>query len=307
VTTKLQPGETLLFFPVTHRDEGGYLKNMLLFFDDARLVAPKRMKDRAWAIDEAIYGPLEDAGLLGDAELGDVIDPAKLRTDGPDFLDQPDGMMRLMLAQLWQQFQQTPASGGEGGAMDMLTPTGFILLFHCAKRQHESSGHFMSPGTDTPEMAHKAIELFADSAAHGVRPVVEADIQQVGVDMAGVPIDEFLAFRTEHRDAHSRYMREARGLLQELVSVPPEAQQAILTERRQRIADYGADLDRQAQKAWKRPTSLAAAVGGVAWSAATMDPTGAIIGMFSLVFGLPGKQQQDQGAYSYLFNAASKR
>jgi hypothetical protein len=307
MTASFQPGETLLFFPVMHRDEGGHLKNMLLFFDDARLVAPKRTKERAWAIDEAIYGPLEDVSLLADAELGDVIDLAKLRADGPDFLDQPDGMMRLMLAQLWQQFQQTPASGGEGGAMDMLTPTGFILLFHCAKRQNESSGHFMSPGTDTPEMANRALELFADSAGQGLRPVVEADIHQVGVDMAGVPMDEFLAFRTEQRDAHSRYMREARGLLQELRSVSPEAQQGLLTERRQRIADYGADLERQARHAWKQPTSLAAAVGGVAWSAATMDPTGAIIGMFSLVFGLPGKRQQDQGAYSCLFNAARRQ
>lgn len=187
MTAKIQPGETLLFFPVTHRDEGGYLKNMLLFFDDARLVAPRRMKERAWAIDEAIYGPLQDASLLADAELSEVIDPLKLRADGPDFLDQPDGMMRLMLAQLWQTFQQTPASGGEGGAIDMLTPTGFILLFHCAKRQNESSGHFMSPGTDTPEMANKALELFSDSAGQGLQPVVETDIQQVGIDMAGVP------------------------------------------------------------------------------------------------------------------------
>lgn len=294
-------GESLLFFPASQRDRGSYLKNLLLFFDDVRLVAPKKTRERAWQIDEAIYGPLEDAGILTEPSLESLLDMSLVPTDFQEAMSEPNGMERFMLGELWRKVQADPKVGGEGGAMDMLTPTAFAILYSCSYRRDPQSGALLSPGTDTPELVSKAQELWAGSNHSAISQVIQMDVQQVGVDTGSVPIDEYLAFRAEHRDVHRRYMQAVRGFCEQLQSQDTLAQTKLLAQRQQEIADYGAELNRATPRSLAQPGSVFVGIGGVAWSVATGDPTGALIGVFSVMLG--ATPQKDHGTYSYLFSA----
>ncbi len=303
---KALSGETLLFFPVSHRDQGGYLKNQLLFFDDVRLVAPALTRKRAWQVDESIYGPLEDAGLLAESSFSDVLDLSFMDRALEDAMKDQTSMQRFMLGQMWEKVCADAALGGEGTSMDFLTPTAFALLYNSALRQDPKTGALLSPSTDNPQYAENARKMwYAASDLASIAQVIESDSHQVGMDTSLVPMDEYLDFRRQNRTAHRRYMNSVRGFFEQVSASPEVRRPHLIAERRTEIREYAAELNKATIRSMAQPTSLIFAIAGVAWSACTLDPTGALIGTTSLLAG--AVPQRDNGTYSYLFAASKLR
>ena len=146
-----------------------------------------------------------------------------------------------------------------------------------------------------------AQELWTNRNLGTMAQVIERDVQQVGIDTGAVPMDEYLAFRAEKRDAHRRYMQAVRGFFEQLQSNDAESQNVVLAQRRQETAPYGLELHRATLRSIVQPGSLLVGLGVVAWSVASGDPTGALIGVFSVMLG--ATPQKDHGTYSYLFSA----
>jgi len=84
----------------------------------------------------------------------------------------------------------------------------------------------------------------------------------------------------------------------------PEAERlTAFTDRLAEIEDLASDLRKRARSAWRQPASFALGLAGAAWTYATGNPIGALLGGGALaVRGLSGKDKQ-AGAFSYIFAA----
>ena len=49
--------------------------------------------------------------------------------------------------------------------------------------------------------------------------VIKLDLEPVSFNLATIPLDDVLAFRREHEDAHRAYMRDLRGFMAELAEI----------------------------------------------------------------------------------------
>jgi len=223
-------------------------------------------------IDEAIYGPFQGVDILTEAELSDTLNLSYLQTDIESALEEPNGMTKFMLSEMWKKIQATPKIGNEGGVMDMLTPTAFALLFNCSYRRDPISGNLLSPCTDAPEYAQKSQALWSDSVPKKMSQIVEMDIQQVGVDTGALPIDEYISFRNDNRSEHQRYMRAVRGFCEQIQNKNVESQEMLINQRKQEIADYGAELNKRTLKSLAQPSSLSVGFGGVCMEPWTWRP-----------------------------------
>ena len=58
--------ETAYYYPAPYWDyrDSGWVKSLLLFFDDIAILLPDYMRGRHTAADPALAEPLEDRGLL---------------------------------------------------------------------------------------------------------------------------------------------------------------------------------------------------------------------------------------------------
>jgi len=98
--------------------------------------------------------------------------------------------------------------------------------------------------------------------------------------------------------------RKVRQFVREVGPLPEEQRPEAFQDRQEELDDLARDLKRASRQAWKRPASFALTVAGAAWTAATGDPLGAILGGGAGLAGMASRVGSDAGAYSYLFRAA---
>jgi hypothetical protein len=127
-----------------------------------------------------------------------------------------------------------------------------------------------------------------------------ADIEDVGIDLTGVPLDEVLDYRTQHGDRYRAYARALRNFATDLASVTPQEQDNLLRDRIEEIADHAAAL-RKARRALIRPAAaFAMSAAGAAWTIHQGDSIGAIFAALSALAGF-AKPSQPSSAFTYLF------
>jgi len=178
-----------------------------------------------------------------------------------------------------------------------------VLLAQILRPRGASMGLDLSPATDQFTIVRALTEFLDSPEAPSAGRVIAFDLQSVSVNLSAVPLDEVLGFRAEHRVAHQKYARSVREFARQL-SVMPEAERlTAFTDRLAEIEDLASDLRKRARSAWRQPASFALGLAGAAWTYATGNPIGALLGGGALaVRGLSGKDKQ-AGAFSYIFAA----
>jgi hypothetical protein len=130
--------------------------------------------------------------------------------------------------------------------------------------------------------------------------VLTADIEDVGIDLTGVPLDEVLDYRIQHGHLYRAYARNLRNFVTDLASAMPQEQDNMLWDRIEEIADHAAAL-RKARRGLIRPAAaFAMSVAGATWTIRQGDPLGAIFAALSALAGF-AKPPQPTSAFTYLF------
>jgi hypothetical protein len=337
VVTPDVPPETAYYYPEPYwlAREGGWIKNLLLFFDELAILLPEYMRGRHVTADPTLAGPLEDQGLLRVLEPEWFVDEdATTRlTDMVQWLIEekafdnlppvpPRAMAELSMSRMGynavyrmaDRVYSALATRGlavpskDGVSIPMhrsVRAVYLVLLAQLARDAGARHGLDLLPITN----GRGAIDVFERYLQIGPMPsrgrVISFDLEAVSIDLDNVPLDEVLSFRKENRDAHRRYMQNLRDFSVQ-VSLLDEGDRArAFTDRQAELTAEGRDLMTRARDAWKSPKDVATfglGLTGAAWAFATHSPLPALLTLAGAGLGmLPDKDQSS--AFSYLFKA----
>ncbi|MFN2486679.1 MAG: hypothetical protein ABR609_08760 [Acidimicrobiia bacterium] len=316
--------------------EGGWIKTLLLFFDQVALLLPEYMRDRPSRADPSLVEPLEDRGLLQILEPEWFVDKelttqltevmVALITAGafdalPD--DEPFAELSMSRAgyhgahELFEMVFEELASRGlaresqDGVSIPMhwrLRSVYLILLAQLAREAGLRRGFDLHPTTNDPRATGGLASFLTLEPMPSRGHVVAFDLETVTLDLDPLPLDEVLNFRDEHYDEYRAYMANLRSFALELSLLEEPDRARALEDRRAELRDAATQLTNRARRSWKNPKKLAAfgfGLTGAAWTAATGNPIPALIGLGgTLTAMLPDKAAGN--AYSYLFSASQR-
>lgn len=325
--------ETAYYYPEPfwRGDQGGRLKTLLLFFDQLAILLPAYMYGRHTAADPTLAGPLEDMGLLTilrpeafvDQEVTESLAEAmvELLTAGA-FDDLPpvpyfaelsrsrmgwnaDVELSDMLVE--ELKSRHLAQDSEDGVSVPLHPevrtTILVLLSQLARRAGRKRGMDLHPITYERARIADLMTMLSRREMPTAGHVVSLDLETVTVNLEDVALDEVLAFREEHRDAHRVYMRSVRRAVLELSEIPAEERPRALADRRDELAEHADALRRLARKRWRMPLArFGLGAAGATASAAAGNIPGSIIAVLGGILGAK-PEKHPLCAYSYLFAA----
>lgn len=329
------PSEIAYYYPEPYwlADEGGWVKSLLLFFDEIAILLPEYMRGRHVIADPTLAGPIEDLGLLRVIEPETFVDGAtaaqlagviEALVEGGAFDDLGEvdrlaelSMSRMGLASLRAVAESVNAKLKERGlakasedgvsvSMHPAVRSAYLLvLAQLARETGARQGLDLHPVTNGRGAGTGFRRLLDVDVMPSRGQVVDFDLQVVAVDLDTIPLEDALAFKRESGGAHRRYMQNLRTFTLEL-SVMEEVDRArALADRRADLQDEARDLRERASQAWRSPkavSGLGLGIAGAAWSVATGNPVPAILaGIGAGLNMLPGKA--DGSAYSYLFEA----
>lgn len=313
-------------------NESGWVKSLLLFFDEIAILLPDYMHGRHTAGDPSLVEPLEDRGILKVLEpslwvtdevasqLTTVI--VELMTNGA-FEDLDRG-------QYFQELSQSRMGYGadielaemlvdELIAMDLARPsedgvsvplhpvvrtTILVLLAQLARAAGPARNMTIHPATSQPQAVHDLLRTLSLPDLPSAQRVVSLDLEPVALDLDLVPLDEVLAFRQERAEAHRAYVRDLQRFMSEVSAIEelPD-REALLVERQQEISDAAHDLQRVTRQAFaKNLASWSMGIAGATWSAGTGDPIGVALTTAGVVLPhLVPSGDSTVSAYSFLF------
>jgi hypothetical protein len=327
--------ETAYYYPAPYWDfrDSGWVKSLLLFFDDIAILLPNYMRGRHTDADPVLTEPLEDRGLLQILEPSNWVDKditEKLARTISELLktgmfdDLPKARYFAELSQSRVGYSadvkladslvlELQAKGlarpSEDGVSIPLHPdvrtTVLVVLAQLARVAGKKHGMTIHPVTNSAEAVADLMQALSRESMPSRDRVIRLDLEPVAFDLATIPLDDVLQFRVEHRDAHQAYMRDLRGFMAELADIEDlEEREGALLRRRQDIADAAHDLQRSTRRALgKDLASWTFGIAGGVWSVGAGDPIGLVLSAAGVLSGIiPGKADR-VSAYSYLFAA----
>lgn len=312
-----------------------WVKTLLLFFDGIGLLVPEYKKNDPERLDPVLAGPLRDQGMLHYLIADEVVNKdateklvgaiETLVSSGAfDSLKNDDGVFHELsmsrmgyygdekLAQ--QVFERLKAlelaKDSEDGASIPMHPmvryTFLVLLAQIRRPQGAERGLDLSSTTDRPEIVQGFTQLLSMPSLPSAGHVVAFDLQNVSVDLATVPLDEVLDFRTQNRKEHRNYVVSARNFARELSLMSEGERSRAFEERQAELGDIGSDLRRTARKAWKAPVTFGLGLAGASWNYAIGNHLGALFAVAATLLRGAKAEKAEAGAYSYLFTAAKR-
>ena len=327
--------DTAYYYPAPYWGWGdsGWIKSLLLFFDDVAILLPDYMYGRHTDADPTLAEPLEDRGLLRVLEPNDWVDEEvagklakvidELLTKGT-FNDLPK-------AEYFAELSQSRIGYGAdvklaGGLVDKLQARGLarpsedgvsiplhpdvrttilVVLAQLSRVAGKKRGMAIHPVTNMPEAATDLVRTLSRESMPSRDKVIKLDLEPVSFDLTAIPLDDVLEFRTEHRDAHRAYMRDLRSFMAELAEIGNfDERENVLLQRRQEIADAAHDIQRSARrKLGKNLASWSLGITGSVWSVAAGDPIGLLLTAAGVISGIVPSDPKRVSAYSYLFTA----
>ena len=325
--------DTAYYYPAPHwgLEDSGWIKSLLLFFDDVAILLPDYMYGRHIDADPTLAEPLEDRGLLQVLNPNDWVDGevagklaevvTELLTNGTfDDLPKTDYFSELSQSRIGygadvklagSLVEELQAKGlarpSEDGVSIPLHPdvrtTILVLLAQLSRvagRKREMKIH---PVTNAPQAVADLVATLSRESMPSRGKVITLDLEPVAFDMTPIPLDDVLQFRAEHQDAHRAYMRDLRGFMAELAEIDnSNEREALLLKRRQEIADAAHDIQRSARQALGRNLrSWFLGITGGVWSAG--DPIGLALTAAGIASGIGPGVPERVSAYSYLFAA----
>ena len=319
--------------PYWSSEDSSWIKSLLLFFDDVAILLPNYMYGRHVDADPTLAEPLEDRGLLRVLEPNDWIDReitgklaevvAELLTNGTfDDLRKTDYFAELsqsrigygadvklagsLVEELQAKGLARPSEDGVSIPLhpDVRTTILAVLaqLARIAGKKHELAIH---PVTNNSEAVMDLVRTLSRESMPSRDKVIKLDLEPVTFDLASIPLDDVLQFRTEHQDAYRAYMRDLRRFIAELADIDnPDERESALLKRRQEVADAAHDIQRSTRLALgKDLRSWSLGIAGSVWSAATGDPIGLALTAAGVISGIVPGVPERVSAYSYLFAA----
>ena len=315
--------------PYWHPQQGDRLKTLLLFFDGLALLVPDYMRDRPLQTDPTLAQPLDELGLLHRLSperlvdqsvtdsLVDLLDTL-LGNGAFDELDRDADFTELSFSRLGYNAdagltevlvdelrQRGLARESKDGVSLPMHPAvrGIVLtaLSQLLRIPAETLGLALQPIYSRPERVRALLATLDQPALPTAGHVVKFDLDEIAVDLASVPLDEVLAFRTEHGPEFRAYARNLREFVRHVAVLDDPARAEAFADRREAIADHADSLSRLSRRAWNRPLAgFGLGIGGSAINLAAGNVPGAILAGAGGLLGL--KRQADPGsAYGYLF------
>jgi len=316
--------------PYWYAGESDWVKSLLLFFEGIAILVPDYMWDRPLESDPSLAAPLSDLGLLTRlrpeslvdrsvaGDLAELLD-GLMRRGAFSKLNQEEGFADISLSRLgWDGdptlseyiIEELKARGlakktrGDGVSIPLqreLRTLVLITLPQLFRLRAEQAGLSLQPATRDSRSIKALRDLLNSPAMPTQGNVVVADLEQVCVDLSSVPLDDVLAFRTDHGEEYRSYARELRRFMREMAATPAAEQSEALLDRREAIADEADRLRRLSRRSMRRPlATFGLGLAGGALNLAMGNPIGAGIAFGSGFLGL--QRRSDAGsAYSYLF------
>lgn len=180
----------------------------------------------------------------------------------------------------------------------LLQPAGFNI------------GLDLHPATDDLGLLRQTMRLqdvyVAPSRAHVLSRahVISSDLEQVGLDLSRVPLDDVLEFRDQHGTQYREYTNKLRLFMMEIGSMDELERQDALATRSAELVDAAEDLRRISRTWWRRPVAtMGVGIAGAVWTASHGDTASAILSLLGGIVGSAGLPPRMQGSYSYLFEA----
>jgi len=308
--------------------QGDQLKTLLLFFDGIALLVPDYIRGRPLETDPTLAQPLDDLGLLHRLSPETLVDESVtdslvalldtlLGTGAFDDLDRDADFTELSYSRLGYQAdagltkvlvdelrQRGLVRESQDGVSLPMHPAvrGIVLtaLSQLLRGPAERHGLALQPVYSRPERVRALLATLDQPALPTSGHVVKCDLDEITVDLSSVPLDEVLAFRTEHGPEFRAYARNLREFVRHVAVLEDDGRAEAFADRREAIADHADSLRRLSRKAWGRPLSgFGLGIGGSAVNLVAGNVPGAILAAAAGLLGL--KRQADPGsAYGYL-------
>ena len=204
--------------------EGGWIKSLLLFFDEVAILLPDYMYGRHRRADPTLAGPLEDLGLLRVLEPNDWVDAetanqlaeivVELLTNGAfDDLPKADYFAELSQSRIGYGADVNLASflveelrtrglarTSEDGVSIPLHPvvrtTILVILAQLSRVAGAKRGMIVHPTSNYPEAIRDLVETLSRDSMPSRENVIKLDLEPVSFDLEPVPLDDVLQFRT---------------------------------------------------------------------------------------------------------------
>jgi hypothetical protein len=213
-------------------------------------------------------------------------------------------LAKMIFEQLKKRGLARETEDGLSITMHPMVRSLILTLLSQILRSHGDNMHAeLNPVTDRSRLIESLVEMLNLPDAPSKGNVVTFDLATVGVDLAAVPIDEILSFRTANKDSYQRYRRSVRSFAYDLSQMPREERQNRFEDRQSELDELAADLRSTARKAWRKPASFAMTLAGAAWTIHTGDLIGGLLAASGVALGLEKSATKDVGAYAYLFRA----
>jgi len=312
----------------------GWIKSLLLFFDEVAILLPEYMRDSRLGADPSLAEPLLDQGLLRVLEpewfvddiaarkLTDVITSlveigtfdgladkpfGDLSLSRAGFPAAPEEAQRLLTNLAKRGLAARFGHYGESVFMHSVVRDAYLVVLAQLAREtgfrHKLDLH---PVTNNKRVAESFTEFLELGPMPSRGQVVSFDLEVVSVDLDNVPLYDILQFRDENRAEHRKYMQSLRTFAFELSMCNSADRRRALADRRAELKDEAHDLLRRSWQAFRSPRSITGfslGLAGAAWSLAVGSPVPAVLTALGAGLGmLPSTA--DGGAYSYLFRAS---
>ena len=327
--------DTAYYYPAPYwgSRDSGWIKSLLLFFDDVAILLPDYMYGRHIDADPTLTDPLEDRGLLKVLEPNDWIDEevaGKLTKVVVELLD--NGTFdELPKAEYFAELSQSRMGYGADvkladSLVDRLQARGFarpsqdgvsiplhpdvrttilVVLAQFSRLAGKKRRMTIHPVTNNPIAVRDLVRTLSQESMPSHDKVIQLDLEPVSFDLDTIPLDDVLEFRAENQVAHRAYMRDLQGFIKELAEIDnSDEREHVLLQRRQEIADAAHDIQRSTRRALgKNLTSWSLGIAGSVWSVAAGDPIGLVLTAAGVISDIIPSSPKIVSAYSYLFSA----
>lgn len=304
------------------------IKTLLLFFDGIALTVPDHVRGAPFAPDRTFAEQLDDLGLLSRLSPETLIDADAAETLGhllgelsaAHAFDALDHTMRYralsrprcgtstdpvltdaVLDALVEWGLARPSCDGSAVSLHpIVRECVLVALPHIVRESAEHAGNALQPMTTHPLDIHALLDFLSLEPLPTAGHLAAMHTQQVTCDLASIPLDDVLAFRSECGSAHRAYARELREFVRAAAVLPTE-DSAALQIRREELGDAAETLRRTARTTWRLPLTTCAL--GIAGSAAVSPYENLSSAMqYAAATFLGACRRSDPGsAYCYLF------
>jgi hypothetical protein len=313
-------------------DDFDFMKCLIPFFDGLAIFMPEELAEQVIDSDPYLARPLFELGYLRNIDPDISLDKdlsnrilemvkrfvedehfpavgARLRRTTRSaahfgFLANPQEVLDFLKDMEHMGLASAISKDGTFAAQSDVCKAIVENCFSALSQKLQSSGIELVPvkqGTDS------GYGLWRSAREYYTPGIIELDLQEVGVDLRAVPLDEILDFSSRYRMQYQSYLRGIREMMRALRNAHDKSEiESIKRDRLEAIEDQRAFLKRASRSEFRRQSlSLLVGIAGSAWTLRTGDAVAAALAAAATAVGLAPSSQQPS-AYSYLFIVADR-